>query len=165
MDVTCAECGAPLPLGAPCRELLDRLLEVETRVLPGVGDAERAKRAHYFAVATYQAQHPSQVTNEGLGLLVAGLAEQAGPSPRPVQQLLVETRRLASGDRRVRRRALPGDRSHVPGWPTRWTTTVWDVGERPDGDYVCAVGEWARDTVADLARAGLPTTGRDAGTT
>ncbi len=146
-----------MPVDAPCRALLDRLLEIETRVLPHVGDAGRAKRAHYLAVATYQAQHPSQVTTEALEVLLAGLAEQVGPSPRPVQQLLRGAGHLAAGDRRVHRRAAPGDRSHVPGWPTRWTRTARDVGERPDEDYLTAVEEWARATVADLARAGLLT--------
>lgn len=142
----CPECGAALPESGDCWTQLHELLEIETRVLP-VLDAEAGKRAHFFAVATYQLQHPSRLTREALDGLRAGVSEMAGPSPRPIAHLRREVGRFAAGPRRVTRSAA-GGRSHVdPRWPRSWPMTALDVTRQADAAYPEAVARWAAATL------------------
>lgn len=154
MDATnadiCPECGAALPVGGDCWSRLHELLEIETRVLPTL-EPEAAQRAHFFAVAAYQLQHPSRLTRETLDRLRTAVSEMTSPSARPIEHLRREMGRFAAGSKKVTRSAPPGDRSHIDQrWPTSWSVTARDVTKRPDPEYPDAVTGWAVATLADL---------------
>ncbi|MBZ2196211.1 DUF5946 family protein [Occultella gossypii] len=146
----CSECGAVLPAGGDCWDRVHELLEIEARLLPGIDDVETGMRAHYFAIATYQLQHPSRLTTAAVAQLRDGVRRMLASDPPPIDHLRRQVRGFAEGPRRVTRRASAGDRAHVPHWPTRWTMTATDVIGRPDAEYADTVGDWARRTLDDL---------------
>ncbi|MCA9879337.1 MAG: hypothetical protein KC442_16210 [Thermomicrobiales bacterium] len=153
MDSRCAECGAPLPPSGDCWTRLHQLLEIETRVAPTL-DPETGKRAHFFAVATYQLQHPSRLQPEALAALRRGVAEMLQPAPRPIEDLRREIGRTV-GRVKVGRRAAASDRTHITAaWPTSWPMTAVDVINRPDAEYPQTTATWARATIEALARSG-----------
>ncbi|MEU4476006.1 DUF5946 family protein [Micromonospora sp. NPDC023888] len=146
----CAECGAAVPTSGDCWTRLHELLEIETRVLPSL-DPEAGMRAHFFAVATYQLQHPSRLTREALDRLHASVDEMTGPAPPPIARLRRDMGRFAAGSQKVTRSAPPSDRSHIDArWPVSWSVTAQDVTERAESEYPDAVGRWAVATLADL---------------
>jgi hypothetical protein len=150
-DTVCSECGAVLPAGGECWSRVNDLLEIETRTLASV-DREAALRAHFFAIATYQLQHPSRLTLPTLERLRDAIAEMLAPNARPVEDLRRDIARATNGSQRVARRAPAGDRSHVPHWPRQWSMTVADVIAAPDDAYPAEVARWAQATLSDLAR-------------
>lgn len=151
MDTRCVECGAPLPSSGDCWTRIHELLEIEIRVAPTL-DLETGKRAHFFAIATYQLQHPSRVQPEALAALRRGVAEMLQPAPRPIEGLRREIGRTV-GRSRVGRHASASDHTHVAaGWPTSWPMTAADAISRPDTEYPQATAEWARATIEALAR-------------
>ncbi len=146
----CQECGAVLPASGDCWTRLHELLEIELRVLPAL-EPEHGKRAHFFAVSTYQLQHPSRLTPESLGFLRTAVGTMIGPTPPPVAQLRRRVSRLADGPQKVGRSGPPGDRSHVDGrWPRTWSVTANDVAQLPDRQYPGAVRQWAATTLAEI---------------
>ncbi|MEU7799558.1 DUF5946 family protein [Micromonospora arborensis] len=155
----CPECGGALPATGDCWTRLHELLEIETRVLPAL-EPEAGMRAHFFAVATYQLQHPSRLTRETLDRLHAAVDEMTGPGAPPIAHLRREMGRFAAGSRKVTRSAPPTDRSHIDKrWPVSWSVTAQGVTERPESEYPDAVGRWAVATLADL-RVALAATSR-----
>ena len=52
-SLVCPECGAALPADGDCWSRVNDLLEIELRALTLL-DTEAARRAHFFAIATYQ---------------------------------------------------------------------------------------------------------------
>ncbi|HEY9313197.1 MAG TPA: DUF5946 family protein [Williamsia sp.] len=145
----CVECGAPLPASGECWTRVHELLEIETRVLPLL-DTELGMRTHFFAVSTYQLQHPFRVAADALTDLGSAVAEQLADGARPIAHLRRGINR-SIGTRKVGRQAEPGDRGHVdPDWPRSWSVTAADVVTMPDDNYPNAVAEWARSTLADL---------------
>lgn len=148
----CHECGAVLPADGDCWSRVSELLEIETRVLAGL-DPEAARRAHFFAIATYQLQHPSRLTLPILERLRASVTEMLAPHARPIEQMRRDMARATNGPQRVRNRAPAGDRSHVPHWPRQWTMTAVDVFAAPDDAYPAEVARWATATLRDLERA------------
>ncbi|MFG1842589.1 DUF5946 family protein [Micromonospora sp. NPDC049175] len=154
----CAECGGAVPTSGDCWTRLHELLEIETRVLPTL-EPEAGMRAHFFAVATYQLQHPSRLTRETLDRLHAAVDEMTGPAPPPIAYLRRGMGRFAAGSQKVIRSA-PTDRSHIDArWPVSWSVTAQDVTERAESEYPDAVGSWAVATLADL-HAAMPATSR-----
>ena len=138
-----------LPAGGECSARVHELLEIETRELPQ-HDPETGKRVHFFAIATYQLQHPSRLTAEAAtGLREAVRAMLA--ASRPVDDLRREVGRRFAGQTKVSRRADPADRTHVdPRWPRQWSTTAPDVIAAGDAAYVPGVAAWAEATTRDL---------------
>lgn len=156
-DTVCQECGAVLPVDDDCWSRVNELLEIETRALASLDlelDPEAGKRAHFFAIATYQLQHPSRVTLPNLERLRAGVAEMLAPHARPLEALRRDIARATNGAQRVTRRAPVGDRSHVPDWPRQWSMTAADVIAAPDHAYPDEVARWARATLSDIERTG-----------
>lgn len=144
----CVECGAPLPSSGECWTRVHELLEIETRVLPSL-DSELGMRTHFFAIATYQLQHPSRVTADALPYLASAVAEQLADGARPVERLRRDVGRVV-GSGKVARQAEPDDRCHVdPHWPRSWSVTAADVAMKPDDEYADAVVEWASSTLAE----------------
>lgn len=138
--------------GDGCWTRVHQLLEIEHRALAGI-DSELALRAHFFAIAAYQLQHPSRLT----AAAVAGLRERVASmvrSPRPIRDLRRDMGRYVR-DTRVGREAPTGDRSHIdPRWPVRWTVTAHDVVTADDAAaYPDAVARWAAAAITDLDRA------------
>lgn len=148
----CQECGAELPPDGDCWSRVYELLEIETRALAGL-DPEAARRAHFFAIATYQLQHPSRLTLPILLQLRASVAEMLAPHPRPIEVMRRDVARATNGVQRVTNRAPAGDRSHVPQWPRRWTMTALVVISASDEAYPAEVARWAKATLRDIERA------------
>ncbi|MFD1860782.1 hypothetical protein EHW97_11600 [Aeromicrobium camelliae] len=145
----CVECGAELPRSAECWTRVHELLEVENRVLAGI-DGETAKRAHYFAIASYQLQHPSRLTRAAAEGLRSGVREMLGPGAPSIDAFRRAVGRRVSGTK-VGRVAEAGDRHHVhSNWPRRWTVTAVDVLAQPDDAYPQAATEWASACLRDL---------------
>jgi hypothetical protein len=148
----CQECGAALPADGDCWDRVTDLLEIETRALAPL-DPEAGKRAHFFAIATYQLQHPSRSVLPILELLRTSVAEMLAPNARRIEEMRRHMSRATGGSQRVRSRVSAGDRSHVPNWPRQWTMTVLDVIAAPDDAYPTEVARWARATLSDIDRA------------
>jgi hypothetical protein len=151
-DTVCQECGAPLPDDGDCWSRVNDLLEIEMRALAPL-DLEAGKRAHFFAIATYQLQHPTRLTLPILNKLRTSVAEMLASNARPVEEMRRDISRATNGSQRVTRRAPEGDRSHVPNWPRQWTMTVMDIIATPDHAYPTEVARWARATLGDIERA------------
>jgi len=149
----CPECGATLPDSGDCWTRVHQLLEIETRVLPGL-DSEHGMRAHFFAIASYQLQHPFRVGADTLPVLRDSVRRALGPSAPPIAHIRHEMGRHMTSGAKAGRMAAPGDRSHVdPAWPREWTVTAEDVLAGSEQDYPQAVRSWAASTVDDLDRA------------
>jgi hypothetical protein len=142
--VTCPECGGPVPQSGDCADRINELLEIESQLLDG---SETLLRAHFFAIATYQLQHPSRMTAQAR----EGLREQHAQmvrAPRPIAELRIDVRRKARG---VKVTKAQPSRSDVPDdWPVTWPMTAADVVARPVAEYVRAVHEWAAATQRTL---------------
>jgi hypothetical protein len=151
----CAECGAPLATGRGCRDYFHDLLALESRV-PGGPGAE----PHFFAVASYNLQHPGDFVPSVLTGLRDTLADVlAGRAT--LDDARMRARRATNGATRVRRRAdtalSDAERAIVETWPVRWAMTVRDVVDVPPADYAARVRAWATAVVAELGAARAPT--------
>lgn len=145
----CVECGAELPPSGDCWTRVHELLDVENRALLRI-DGETAKRAHFFAIASYQLQHPSRLTPAATEGLRSGVREMLGPDAPPIDAFRRNVGRRIAGTK-VGRKAATDDRHHVhPKWPRRWSVTVVDVLARPDDDYPQAVTAWASACLGEL---------------
>jgi hypothetical protein len=148
MRSSCPECGAQLGDAEDCAALFHALLALEARV-PGAAGA----LPHFFAVASYNLQHPSTFTHAAL----AGLRDTLGDVLAGRATLEDARRRARAGEAgamRVRRRPGGADsetqRRGRFAWPARWPITVADVCRAEPAEYPARVREWARATVATL---------------
>jgi hypothetical protein len=137
----CSECGAPLGSDRACRDYFNDLLALEWRVEGGPGEM-----THFFAVASYNLQHPSGFSPaalasllETLGDVLAGRATIADARQR--------ARVAFDGATKVTRN--PGTKltaaEHVmpDARPKKWAMTVRDVCDvRPD-QYIERARAWA----------------------
>ena len=150
MSAVCHECGAALDANGSCRELFHELLALEAGVPGGPGALP-----HFFAVATYNLQHPSgfaPAALRGLRRTVTDVLEG--------RATLDDARRRAKagagGSHRVRRHLddeiLPEDAAMLDAWPRRWPMTVRDVCRSAPERYADRIREWAEVTVVALAR-------------
>jgi hypothetical protein len=143
----CAECGAPLPEGGSCRDLFHQLL-----VLEGGFPGAPGSILHFYAVASYNLQHPesSGLTVDALHGLYRSIADSLD-GRRSLAQLRAEVRRSANGSTRVLRRE--GD--PVQAWPvTSWPLNVTHVLVATEPTYGELVTAWAR-SVREALRAAL----------
>lgn len=157
-NASCTECGAALARGRACEDYFHDLLALEALV-PGAAGAE----AHFYAVATYNLQHPSKFRPVALlGLhrtLVDVLAGQAN-----VADARRRARYAFEGPTRVR--FAPGmtlsDEEHtaLAAWPTTWAMTVRDVSGLVPERYVDGVRAWAQAVAAALHVARAAVTAR-----
>jgi hypothetical protein len=148
---TCAECGAEVPAGGRCRENFHQLLLLEGEVPGAAGSV-----THFFAVASYNLQHPESVgltAEAAIGLLDA--FEDILDDRLTLEQLRTQVRRAASSAGRVTRRV--GE--PAPTWfRGPWPLTCCDVIAAGAGAYRERVREWAesiRETLSDW----MPTRG------
>jgi hypothetical protein len=148
MRSSCPECGAPLGDAEDCRTLFHELLALEARVAGAAGALP-----HFFAVASYNLQHPSTFTRDALEGLRATLADVlAGRAT--LDDARRRARAGAAGATRVRRRPddvdTEDERRMLGAWPTRWPTTVADVCRAEPEEYAARVRAWAEGTIATL---------------
>ena len=150
MESRCIECGAVLERGRECREYLHELLAVESQV-PGAGGGE----PHFFAVASYNLQHPSGFVPRALIGLRHSVADVlAGRAD--IADVLRRTRSATNGSTRVRRRAdeplTEAERELLRDWPTTWKITVRDLCTVSPEEYMEGVRAWANAVSAALER-------------
>lgn len=148
---TCPECGTPLPPGRTCRDEFHEMLAVESHVPFAPGG-----EPHFFAVASYNLQHPSGFVPAMLIGLQRTLADVLA-----ARATIADARRRAgegaAGAARVRRDAstplAPAEAALRDAWPTRWPLTVRHVIEGGPSEYVARVRELAESVVATLGPA------------
>jgi Family of unknown function (DUF5946) len=143
----CPECGAPLTAGRDCVDYFHALLALEAEV-PGAPGQE----PHFFAVATYNLQHPSGFTPAALdGLRRAVTDVLVG---RAALADARQVRAAADGPMRVRRRAdtalTEAEQAMLRAWPTGWAVTVRDILAGGADCYAERVRGWARAVTAAL---------------
>jgi hypothetical protein len=148
MRSSCPECGAPLGDADDCRALFHELLALEARVAGAAGALP-----HFFAVASYNLQHPSTFTRGALEGLRPTLADVlAGRAT--LDDARRRARAGAAGAARVRRRPDDADTEEeqriLRAWPTRWPLTVADVCRAEPEEYAARVRAWAEGTIATL---------------
>jgi hypothetical protein len=146
VENACPECGAAVSDGQTCRDLFYALLVLEGEIAGVPGSI-----LHFYAVATYNLQHP-----ETSGLTAAVLRDSrlaladALDGRAQLQDLLRRARRATNGPARVARR--PGDL--LPGWPPiRWQTTAAAILQARPATYDAyaeLVVGWARSVRAQL---------------
>lgn len=143
MDNACRECGAPVSEGGACLDQFHALL-----VLEGGFPGAPGSILHFYAVATYNLQHPDSIglTAEALHALHRNLAD-ALDGKATVAELRRRARRATDGPTRVRRR--PGDPPvawHRGPWPLK----VTDILTATAATYPDLVEAWARSVRATL---------------
>jgi hypothetical protein len=156
----CPECGAPLPAGETCADLFNKMLALEWTVIGEIGSGippeefqssgpgREALRAHFFAVGTYQLQHPDRLeVSAVLGLWRSMEEMLAGRATR--EDVLRTARDSFDGPKRVRRRETARD-TRLGAWPATWEMTVADVGAVPPSNYIATVRGWAETTAAAI---------------
>ncbi|MCW5714514.1 MAG: hypothetical protein KIT43_08400 [Bauldia sp.] len=166
---SCAECGARLGPGETCTDLFNRMLAVEWAMIGrlGGGIAPEAflataagsigTRAHFFAVGSYQLQHPEGLTAAALTGLLLGIGDVLA-GRRGVTDIRLDARRAFNGPQRVRRGRGEGRDPALGKWPSAWPLTVADCCDVDPDDYADAVRRLAEATVAaiDAVRPGAP---------
>jgi hypothetical protein len=137
VSLRCPECGAPVPEGGSCADHFHELLTLEW-CLPGGPDP----LAHFYAVSSYNLQHPIRMglREDALEGLRAAVADVLGGTIT-LEEVGRLGRRAAQAAGRVTRR--DGDRVVVWG-VTDWPITVKDVCEGGSVDYAVRVERWAR---------------------
>jgi hypothetical protein len=154
---TCAECGAPLAPGRTCRDYFHDLLALEATVPGGPGE-----EPHFFAVATYNLQHPSGFMPPALVGLRRTLADVLARRAT-VADARRRARQATNGPTRVRRHAdaelSTADQATLRAWPSTWSMTVRDVCEVAPAQYAARVRAWAARVTAELEAARPQITG------
>lgn len=153
MSDFCVECGAAIPAGGSCQHNFHELLLLESRIPGGPG------LAHFYAVASYNLQHP-----DSMNLALSSL--------QGIQECLAEMldgrTTIENVRRRVRRDARAGGR--VTRRPTdpqfEWRRGSWPItiaealrAEEDVTDYTKRVLRWAeavRNTLAGVASVTQP---------
>lgn len=140
----CAECGAPQPPGATCRDCFEALLAFENERPSAFG------AVHHLTVATYFLQHPRGYTDEVLRAWHATLGD-ALDGRATIDELRRRHTRQFAGAKKVRAGGAPPP----AGWPTRWTLHVVDAfdpraPEPTVEGYVTRARAWAAATRATL---------------
>ncbi len=141
MALACNDCGAELAEGKSCEDYFHALLAVESQVPGAAGELP-----HFFAVASYNLQHPSAFMPAALTGLRRTLADILAGRAK-----VDDARRRASyeaeGATPVLRPAgtvlSAQDEALLAPWPRQWPMTVRDVCGVPPEQYVERVRLWA----------------------
>lgn len=145
MTSTCAECGAPWTAEDNCEEQFHRFLVLEFTD-PDYG------AVHHLTVAAYMLQHPSRLSLKGWQAIreLLGQFVEDGVSPAEVR-----TRRQKSVDNRHRLWSFKkGPRLQLPS-AFAWTQTILSIDDATAAQYRENIEQWARQTLADVARIDL----------
>lgn len=159
----CPECGASLGAGEACIDVFNRMLALEWTVIGEIGrgippeefqssaPGREALRAHFFAVGSYQLQHPDRLEVPAVLGLWRSMEEMlAGRATR--EDVLRKARDSFDGPKRVRRRE-PGRDARLGAWPSTWEMMAADVCAVPPSDYIATVRRWAETTAAAIRAA------------
>lgn len=146
--VACPECGLTLAPGRSCRDYFHEMLGVESEVPFAQGGAP-----HFFAVGSYNLQHPSGFVPAALVGLHRTVADVLAG-----RATIADARRCAgqgtAGAKRVRRdesSTLSADEEALRrAWPTKWPVTVQYVIDGGIAEYVARVRELAQSVVLTL---------------
>lgn len=143
MDDICPECDAPVPAGGACLDHFHALLVLEA-TFPGAPGAI----LHFYAVATYNLQHPDSVglTAEALHGLHHNLADALTGTVSLVA-LHRRAQRATNGSVRVRRRP---DEPPVEWHRGPWPVNVVDVLTATAATYPDLIEAWARGVATTL---------------
>lgn len=145
----CPECGAALQGVNACQEYFHELLALEWRV-PGASGG----LPHFFAVASFNLQHPSGFLPAALLGLRATLADVLAERA-DIAEARRRARNAADGPARVRRREedvlSDSDLRMLNAWPTTWSATVLDVCRVAPEEYPDRVRAWAAAVSERLA--------------
>lgn len=147
----CPECGLPLAPARTCRDYFHDMLGVESEVPFAQGG-----EPHFFAVASYNLQHPSGFVPAALVALHCTVADVLAG-----RATIADARRRAgqgtAGATRVKRDESsplsPEDESLRRAWPTAWPVTVQHVISGGSEEYIARVRELAQSVVLTLDRA------------
>lgn len=147
----CPECGAVWRDGLTCRDHFDQMLAWEFE------DPEGAGALHHLTVLSYNLQHPSVYSPEGLEMAKQLMGQFISDEVSPKQVRRQNRQTLDSGKRSFKIAGTP-EAQGVYTAPVRWTTTAGDV-TAGGVDGLCArVQAWAHTVYAALKRSGnLPT--------
>lgn len=153
----CPDCGAALGDAETCNDLFNRMLALEWEVMAYLGGSVPPEKfletpsgadglnAHFYAVGTYQLQHPDRLEVA----MIHGLRDEIGAmlaGTTTIAETRLRHRRQFDGPQRVRRRETGRDPALGP-WPDRWPTTVADICVVAVEDYVGAVRRWAETSL------------------
>lgn len=147
-ELRCRECGIALAPGRACRDYFHDMLGVESEVPFAQGG-----EPHFFAVGSYNLQHPSGFVPAALIALHRTIADVLAG-----QATVADARRRAgrgtAGATRVRRdessTLSPRDESLLRAWPTEWPVTMQYVIDGGPADYVTRVRTLAQSVVSTL---------------
>ena len=141
MALACNDCGAELAEGKSCEDYFHELLAVESQVPGSAGELP-----HFFAVASYNLQHPSAFMPAALTELRRTLADILAGRAK-MDDARIRARQGAEGSTPVLRPAGLDLSSHddalLANWPSQWPMTVRDVCGVPPEQYVERVRLWA----------------------
>ncbi len=103
---------------------------------------------HFYAVGTYQLQHPTSLRAEAAIQLWATV-EEALAGKVQIPDILARMRRRFGGATTVRPK--DGETSDTLGtWPQSWQMTVADICATDPRYYIEMVERWASTTVATI---------------
>jgi hypothetical protein len=143
---SCPDCGLVLPEGRGCRDLFYEMLAIEAQI-PGGPTA----LGHFFAVASFNLQHPSLFVPAAIPELHRALRD-ALEGRADVAELRRRAGRAYDGFTRVVRRADDPGPVQPPAWPVAWPITVGDVCRVDPAHYDARAREWAESIVAVLRK-------------
>lgn len=158
----CPECGAALGGAETCTDLFNRMLALEWSVIAEIGNGippeafqssapgRAGLLAHFFAVGSYQLQHPDRLEVRAVLGLWRSLEDVLGGRANR-EDILRKARRNFDGPARVRRLETGRDPELGP-WPAAWDTTVANVCDLPPAEYIAGVRRWAERTAAAIRR-------------
>ena len=141
-EPVCDECGADLAGTGTCSDVFHRMLAMEWEI-PGASGG----MAHFYAVASYQLQHPvaSRLSMDSLARLRESVRVALGGAQIPALR-----ERARAGSRREGR-VTRRDGDAIPSWgAVAWTTNVGEIVSAGVDGYETRVESWAASVLDDL---------------
>lgn len=144
-EAICSECGGMLEAGKACREYLDEMIKWDFEDFAGVG------QVHHLTVLSYNLQHPSVYSNEGLDNAKKSLVEFMRDPLAYARHGAYDRKQLGSD---VRTWKIAGTEEEHAAYASEplWTMHASDVVRGGLSNYVENVKKWS-DSVIDALRA------------
>lgn len=132
-DGVCIECGAGAVDGLACHDLFGQLLAWEQ-------DYPELASLHYWNVACYMLQHPSNYTEEGYAMTV-GIFREAYDRQWEANEILKATRTFIADKGKFKiTNPLPSSERHR--MPKAWSMTIEDIYRGGKRNAVHNIMEW-----------------------
>lgn len=146
-DRKCPECGSLLDDVAECRDYLNEMIRWDFEDFIGVG------KVHHLTVLSYNLQHPSQYSPQGLEDAKASLQEFL-INPESFKEHDAWNRKMLASDvRDWKITGTPEDHGEYEMVPV-WKMTASDVVKGGLSEYVENVKEWASSVLESLKESG-----------